>query len=206
MKIDALKFHKNNADVSAGGVEYKKLPLSEVARYNIKADTEMDDARFAEFLAESDKTAAKNYLFAMLSRGQKTEKEARIRLYQKGFRKESVASAIELAKQYKYICDGSFAESYVEQNRAGKGAYRIKSELKQKGVPDEVAEDATEGLAESEVSAARRIAARLAAGKDLGDQKNKEKIMRHLVMRGFSYETIKDALASLGADTSDFDI
>lgn len=206
MKIDALKFHKNNADVSADGVEYKKLPLSEVARYNIKADTEMADARFAEFLADSDKTAAKNYLFGMLSRGQKTEKEARIRLYQKGFRKESVVGAIELAKQYKYICDGSFAENYVEQNREGKGAYRIKSELKQKGVPDEIAEDATEGLAESEVSAAMGIAARLAAGKDMRDQKNKEKVMRQLAMRGFSYETIKDALASLGTDTSDFDI
>jgi len=204
MKIEGLKFHKNTADITVGGVVYEKLPLSEVVRYAISKDAEMEEEKFQEFLASCDRTAATDYLFAMLSRGAKTEKEARIRLYQKGYRPQSVNNALELAKQYGYISDRVFAESFVEINKLSKGNYRICAELRQKGVPGDVIEEATENVKEGEKSAAARVAEKLASGKDLSDQKVRERLYRQLAMRGFAYDSIKEAIASLGVQIADF--
>lgn len=205
MKIEEIKYHKSTADITAGGAVYEKLPLSEVVRYAVAKDTEMDDGRFEEFLASCDRTAAKDYLFAMVARGAKTEKEARIRLYQKGFRHESVTNALALAKQYGYISDSAYAETYVEINKASKGGYRIRSELKLKGVPDELIAEATAGIGEIEKESAARVAVRLSSGKDLSDKKTRERLFRQLASRGFSYDAVKEAIAALGADTADFE-
>ena len=205
MKIEAIKHHKNSADIKADGVEYKKLPLAEIVRFGMKAGAELDDAFFQEFLKACDKTAAKEYLLGLLSRGSKTEKEARNKLYQKGFRKESIKMAIEFAKQYKYIEDRQYANAYVQTNKQGKGTFRIKAELKQKGVSDEIIAEATEELQETEKESALAVGARYARGKDLNDRKVKEKLMRHLASRGFAYDVMREVLAKLGANTEDFE-
>jgi SOS response regulatory protein OraA/RecX len=205
MKIEEVRFHKNTADVTAGGVVYEKLPLSEVIYYAVDKDKEMEEEEFQQFLVSCDRTAAKDYLFAMLSRGAKTEMEARIRLCQKGYRYESITNALALAKQYGYISDSAFAETYVEINKASKGGYRIRSELKCRGVPDEIISQATAGIKETEKDSAARMAQKLAAGKDLADRKTKERLFRQLASRGFSYDAIKKAISELGADVADFE-
>ena len=204
MIIDDIRYRKNSADILAGGEEYKKLPLAEVVRFGIKKGAEIDERYFSEFLRECDRTAAKEYLFGLLARGPRTEQEARIKLYQKGFRKESVLNAIELAKQYKYISDEAFADFYIQTNKQAKGAYRIKAELKQKGVPAEIIEEAAEGIKETEKDAAAALLPNGSRKQRHLGQKNREKLIRHLASRGFSYDIIKQVLSDLGSDTEDF--
>lgn len=203
MKIESVKYYKNSATIVADGQEYPKLPLSEIIRFGIKQDTIIEDTYFKEFLTQCDRTAAKDYLFGLLSRGAKTEKEARIKLYQKGFRKDSVANALQLAKQYKYISDDIYADSFIQTNKHSKGAYRLKYELKQKGVPDDIIQEATLDIDEKE--AAHNVGAKLASGKDLTDTKVRERLIRQLASRGFSYDTIKTVLSTLGAATDELD-
>ena len=146
--------------VTADGEEYRGITADAVAECKIKCG-EIAEKDFDNFVAVNDYYRAKQYLFDMLARKPRTLKEAERKLREKKFMSESIRKSVALATEYGYISDERFAEDYVETGSRTKGAYRLKAELRKKGVSAEHIERALAELTkEDEDECALRLAAK----------------------------------------------
>jgi len=98
----------------------------------------------------------------------------------------------EELKLYNYVDDDKFASAWISSRRAVKPAskYRLKRELLQKRVPLEIIDQQLDQAGLDDIAAARDIISRRRAR-----YADERKLMAYLARQGFSYDTIKQALA-----------
>ncbi len=198
--IEEIKRNKKSYTIVVNGETLKNINIEVALSYAIK-EGEMENEKYREFLKENEKQNAKAYLYSMISRKSRTIKEARERLYQKGYHKEAVEYAINTVSSYGYLDDEAFAENFIENAIKNKGTFRIKRELKERGVSQDVLENAVKEIDHvEEEERALASAKKYLKGKSLEEEKTKEKLFRHLVSRGYSYEIIKRVMRMLNAE------
>ncbi len=200
IKIEELKRNKKSYTLTVNGEEVKNVNVEVALSYGIR-EGEMAEEKYRDFLKENARQNAKAYLYSMVSRKARTVKEARDKLYEKGYHKDAVEYAITTVSSYGYLNDEQYVESYIENALRSKGTFRVKRELKDKGIENHLIENATLEIdVETEESACVRVATKYLKGKSLEDEKTHERLFRHLVSRGYSYEIIKHALRSLSLE------
>lgn len=198
--IEEIKRGKKSYTLVVNGETIKNVNIDVALSYSLQ-EGEMDGERFKEFLKENDMQNAKAYLYSMIARKSRTVKEARDRLYEKGFHKDAVEYAINTVSSYGYLNDEEYAKNFVENSARTKGGYRLRRELQQKGIDEEDMIDALAELDENtEYESAKALAKKYLKGKNLKDEKVREKIFRYLVSRGYSYDTIKKVIRALGVE------
>lgn len=201
--IEEIKRNKKSYTLIVNGETLKGVNIEVALSYNVR-EGEMPDERFKEFLKENDRQNAKAYLYNMIARKARTQKEARSRLYEKGFHKDAVEYAISAVSAYGYLDDEEYAKAYIENAMRNKGGYRVKRELQLKGVSDEDAAEALFELdSETELESAKVLAVKYLKSKKVLDEKVKEKLFRFLVSRGYDYDTIKKAMKAVSAEIED---
>lgn len=128
----------------------------------------------------------------------RSEKELRQRLENKKFNTQIIERTISFLKDKRFINDGEFAKAWV-QSRIKKplGIRRLKAELIIKGIDkviiDKRINEIKNNYLEDEIVA--KIAKdRLDKLKGCDPQKAKKRVYAYLLRRGFSPETIIDAL------------
>lgn len=188
--IRNLKFGKAYATVESD-LSTEKVAIDTVLYFHLKKGLEVTEEKWEEILRYNNIVLAKNYAFETLSRGSKTEKELRIKLYQKKFPFYAVDKALATAKEYGYLSDEAFVRSYVSRHGDYRGKLRLKQELTQKGVDKAIAEEMLKDREEGELCFQR--AQVYMKGKEYMT-KTREKLMRHLLSRGFSYDDVKEAV------------
>ncbi|CAM4120296.1 recombination regulator RecX [Serratia silvae] len=103
-----------------------------------------------------------------------------------------IEQVISYCYQHNWLDDRRFANSFIaSRSRKGYGAQRIRSELMQKGVDKEIVQGA---LAECEINwceQAREIALRKFGDPLPVEWKEKAKVLRYLLYRGFFQEEIQ---------------
>lgn len=132
-------------------------------------------------------------LTEMLSRRDHAEGEVRDKLARYGFRPEEIESAIARASEMRFINDVRFAGYFIEERkRRGWGRRKIVRELVQRGVCLEELEGYPEAFFDDEddLDRARAILQR----KRIPDGRAFEKLVRHLMGKGFSYSTAATAV------------
>ncbi|MBU1868655.1 RecX family transcriptional regulator [Patescibacteria group bacterium] len=104
------------------------------------------------------------------------------------------------------INDTSFGQWWLEQRQTGrkpKGVWAIRSELKQKGVADDIIEK-TLGAEGNTTEVSLALAAlqhhRLLSRQDLDHRQYQAKAVRYLASRGFSFDTAKQAVDQLAKE------
>ncbi len=203
VEIKEIKRNKKSYTLVVGDETLKNVNADVVLSYSLQVG-EMDVDKFREFLKENDRQNAKGYLYNMIARKARTTKEARERLYEKGYRKDAVDYAIESVSAYGYLDDGEYAKNYVSNAVRSKGGYRLRRELQLKGVSDEsIAEALIEVDSDSEFISAVTLAEKYLKNKDATDVKVKEKLFRYLVSRGYGYDAVKKVMKHVGAEIGD---
>ncbi len=96
------------------------------------------------------KTKGYEYALNLLSRFPKTEKEIRIKMYQKGYDSETVSAILERLKNENYLNDALFAESYFNSEviRKGKPLFLIRQKLEMKGIDPKILDQLSYELAD----------------------------------------------------------
>jgi|AGTN01.1.fsa_nt_gi Uncharacterized protein conserved in bacteria len=199
MRISKISYIRRRYVIEADGKTYENLSALPPP---FKEGEDVLPSEFFKFIKESEGIAAKDYLFSLLARGNKTESRAREKLFGKGFFKDAVDKAVELAKKYGYISDEAYAENYIQAGAPTKGRYRLKRELKERGVPDELIEEKIKSSELDEGASCDAMAERYMRGKT-ADEKTKKRLFAHLVMRGFSYENIKRTVRRYGIEAEE---
>lgn len=131
-------------------------------------------------------------LTEMLSRRDHATQEARIKLAAYGFRPQEIDAAVARAQDMRFLNDARFASYFIEERkRRGWGRRRIEVELRRRGV------DVTElvGYPEAffddddDLERARQLLER----RSIPAGRARDKFVRHLMAKGFSYAVAAQA-------------
>jgi len=128
----------------------------------------------------------------------RTEKEAREKLRNKGIDEKTVEEAISWLKGEGLLNDAVFARQWVEGRKERYGRSRLYRELLRKGVEPEIAREAVADIPdEEEWERAIELGRRRLASMPQRDPHGREKIASFLLRRGFSWEIVERVLRFL---------
>ncbi len=144
---------------------------------------------------------AKTSAFRFLKIRQRSVGELREKLAAKGISKATVEQTVAFLLDKKFLDDRAFTKAWIRYRQARPyGAQRIRMELRQKGIHDEIIQEelgeAFGEYAEEDVvlELARRRAARYKA---LDPVKRKKRVFDFLARRGFGLDAINKAVRKL---------
>ncbi len=127
--------------------------------------------------------------FSLLARKSYFSKELRLKLLEKGYPLDQIQALFEELQSQGWLNDEELARRFVQRQRdKGYGARVITQKLKQKAGEIEVAD--LEATQEEVIDLIQKKYARF-----LPDQR--EKVIRSLLRRGFSYELINNSLKDI---------
>ena len=133
-----------------------------------------------------------------------SEKELRTRLREKGVSEADIETVTALCIDYGFVNDAEYAGMIARHYAAmGCGPGRVRQELRRRGVPESLWEDALSELPEGTETIDRLLAQRL-RGKDASDRKERDKAASFLYRKGYAWSDIRAALARYGADDDDY--
>ncbi len=174
------------------------LEAETIVKNKIKVGTNLSQNEFDEIRAESENLACKNMAISYVSKCLKSRWQVYDHLKQKGFLPKSINDALDLLENYGYINDKYYAEAFVKSKQNTKGIMYLKSALKQKGVKDSII---NEVLSEYQIDDEDVISlAQKYLKNKTQDEKTKQKLYRHLLSKGFTYEQVNKALSKLDID------
>ena len=144
---------------------------------------------------------AKDYAFLLFKFRPRSEKELCQRLKNKKFDDRTIRDTLAFLKDKAFLDDFSFARAWIESRlKKPFGLRRIRQELKLKGIDEEIISSriaaAKEGYSEEEI--VRKIAKeKFNKIRNLETDKAKRRIFSYLIRRGFSSDTVADAVRQL---------
>lgn len=132
----------------------------------------------------------------MFLKNTRTEAETIKYLKDNDYSESEIDEAIKYAKEVGYINDIDYINAYVSDHLLINkwGPQKIIFKLKEKGISDEAVNFA---LMDNEEIIKRNLYAQVekkAQGLNLEDFKTKQKVINHLVSRGYDYSSAKNAL------------
>ena len=156
-------------------------------------------------MTPEDKKSARQWALRALGRRMHTAYEVRAGLLKRDFTDDTVSSVVEELVRKGYINDIDFARTWVTSRSVHQlhGRLRLLRDLKQKGIPDEIAESVLREsfTDEDEViiaikAAEKKTRTMRASGRTTG-AKSRDALYRHLRSRGFTTSVISLAMAGI---------
>ena len=187
---------KERCNIYVDGRFYCGMKLETALRYRLKAGEHIELARLDEIQLENEKSQALDKAMTHLSHSMKTEKEVRDFLKKKGYVQAVSDYAVGKLKEYGFLDDGEYCRLYVLSAGKSKGPRLIAYELKKRGADEESILAALGEMTGTQEAAAAALA-KYMRGREC-TRENLSKAFRHLMAKGFDYDTAKDALAALG--------
>ncbi len=165
---------------------------------------EISEEKLAALKKEAGFRSAYEKAVSYLSRRQYGEKELYKKLKLK-FPEEASQRAVEKVKNYGYINDEEYADELVKYLYENKkfGIKRIKTELKLKGISEEIAENALKTLDNNPIE---RIIVMLRSKYEDGfnSEKEQRRFVNKLLRMGYSFGDIKSAFNECGIDFKNY--
>ena len=182
-------------------VFYCGLELETVMRHRLKIGDQIEPERLDEIQFDSERVRALDKALSFVTKSKKTQKQVKEHLYSKGYTEQTVESVIEKMKDYRFLDDGDYAETYARSYSKTKGKKLIEIELKKKGVSEEDMSEAIENIGDQTESAVS-IAEKYLKNK-IKDKQNMLKCYKYLLSKGFEYDVAKSAIERLGHNEDD---
>ena len=143
---------------------------------------------------------AKNIAFRLLKYRDRSEKEIVNRLKKKKVSREVIEKVIAELKSLSLLDDRKFAKSWIQERiRKGYGLLKIKVELKEKGIDQDLLKDLLQDINKDAwvLPQIRELAQKRIKKYNKIDLNVKRKILSYLVRRGFPYEKVIRVLKEL---------
>lgn len=132
----------------------------------------------------------------LVSRREYSRFEISQKLLQREYPAQLIEQAISYCCESDYINDARYCLSFVRIKASkGFGLTRIRMELKQKGIPNELVQQALEELELDWYQLALQCYQKKYASKASGDFKEQQKRQRYLYSRGFDGDQVRYAVA-----------
>lgn len=201
--IQKQKYNKSRVSIFIDGEFVCGLDEVACAAARIKIGDEITPQKLKSVVRDSELNSAFERAVGYLSLSPRSSGEIKKYLKDKGYDGEIITLALDKLLLYHYVDDYAYAKSYISSKSKKYGAFRIKAELRRKGVDSEI----IDGLLDE----ADPLGAYNTAKKYINSHRNtdKQKLKRFLSGRGFGWDEITSALAQLdeegGFDMTDDD-
>ncbi len=172
------------------------LDKKECVSNGLMTGSEVDENWLKEICDRKNYKLAVERSIFLLSKMAKTEWQIREYLKGKGFSHHIIDRLVADFLASRFLDDELYAKNYIIYKRNVSGIIKIKNELKAKGVKDEVVLRAIEKLKDEEDFSSSAVVDRLIAkymNNRKSDYKTKEKLIRHMLGKGFSYDEVKSS-------------
>ena len=193
---------KDRCSVYVDGRFYCGLKLETAVKHRLKVGDQIELSKLDEIQLENEKSQALDKAMTHLTHSMKTEKDIRDFLKKKGYVEAVADYAAEKLKEYGFLDDEEYCRQYAASAGKTKGPRLIAYELKRRGAREESIQAALSELS-GEAEAAAAALKKYMRGKEF-TKENLSKAYRHLMSRGFDYETAKEALSYLGEGDEEF--
>lgn len=187
-KIEIQKKNKQRVNLYLDNEFYCGLSLETIMKNHLKEGQSLSDDNVSYLINQTEKENALNKAIGYISKSQKTKKQVKDYLIKKGYDEELSFYVLEKLEEYHFVDDEQFAKNYIKYKNKSNGSKKIKMELKQKGVPEELVNITIEDYA-NDRDGIEQVARKYLKNKEL-DIKTKQKAYRHLLARGYNYEDI----------------
>ncbi len=192
-EISAQKNNKSRVNIYIDGEFAVALEAITALGAGLKVGSDADKKSLLRLQTESDGEAALKKATDYLSRRARTERELRDYLSGKGYSERVTDGVIGKLKNYGYVDDEGFVESYTETYSVTRGKQRIKRDLLRHGAQPELVEAAIGEIGD------QREAAERAAEKYLRTRPfDGRKLAAHLLGKGFEWDDVNHAVRLFG--------
>uniref|UniRef100_A0A7C4XF43 Regulatory protein RecX n=1 Tax=candidate division WOR-3 bacterium TaxID=2052148 RepID=A0A7C4XF43_UNCW3 len=197
MKISKIEVQKRNKKRSSIFVDGEfKFGLSNdiILKYDLKEGDEISESEINELLLAEEKERLKKRAFRFLRYRSRSVAEMRERLLRLGYEPEIVSDVIDELITEGTLNDRRFIQEFVSDytNLKPKGNYFIIRELKKKGIAEDEIKEALNSRDEQKI--VEDLLKTKMKDLDLKNPKERAKIIRRLLSRGFTPEVVYEVL------------
>jgi regulatory protein len=196
-KIEPQKKNPKRRSVFIDGKFAFGLDEEVVSKLRLEKGESLTQKRISEISSGKSENEAKEAALRFLSFRRRTQKEIKDKLRKKGFDDKVIRSTIEKLKSYDLVNDYEFATAWIKERLAYKprGKRLLRQELWKKGIQKDVIDRAIEELCQDESQSALEVLRKAERRyRNLEPKVARRRMMGLLTRRGFSYETVKEAL------------
>lgn len=201
-RITAISSQRRNPDrysIFIEGEFVLGIDKKTVEDMDLRVGKLVDEKDLKKITSQEELNKAQAYALMLLGYRERSLREIKIRMRQKGYEEKLVEKVVKYLKDRNLINDKRFTQLWAESRiKKGYGSWRIQSELEQKGVnreiADEILKDLYSGIDEVQVAL------------DLVEKKRwvskepprlTERVSNLLRRRGFSFEVISDVVEKI---------
>ena len=203
--ITALQFQKRNRDRVNVYVNGRfAFGLAAIVATQLKVGQTLSDDDIARLGGRDEVERAYERALNFLSYRPRSESEVRRNLRKKGLEEETIEAAVGRLLRAGLLDDAEFARYWVENRRQfnPRGGRALRHELRQRGVPEAIIDEAVADLDEED--AARTVAQSASHRYEhLPPRDYRRRMGAYLARRGFSYAEIKPLIDELLAARSE---
>ena len=204
--ITRQKRNKTRVSIYIDGEFVTGLDEMTLLSNRVKTGDEIEPDELEKLLFESEANSAFERAVGYISNAPRAKREIERYLRDKGYESDVIADVMRRLEDYGYINDYAYAQSYIKSKSKKYGSFRIISELKRKGISDDIIGELLDDD-ESDAETEGAIASALKYIKSHGNA-DVRKLKRFLAGRGFSWDSINsatDRLEKEGAFDADDD-
>ncbi|MEX2600961.1 MAG: regulatory protein RecX [Balneolaceae bacterium] len=171
--------------------------------FNLERGVSITDQLFREIASVEQKTSIREYLLRLLGRRDHSRQELYLKALRKGHPPSMIEEVLKHLESKRYINDTLFAEKYAVDKATlmNWGPNKIRAELKKKGIPDSISDQAlkraVEDLQQEKICVDLALKRKDHFLREQDDRKRRQKIIAYLQRRGLGYDTIRQALPEI---------
>lgn len=174
---------------------------SVLVKFALTKGMTLEDWSISDMVYEDEIEKAFNRALHYLGFRMRSEHEVKQKLLESGYGEAVVLEAIVKLRRLGFLNDENFSKALFETQKktSGQGPRAIRQKLEQKGIGKELQEQILNNYsADEQVEVARRMAEKEARKNRTESPGQKERrIQNALLRKGYSYEIIKEAMASI---------
>ncbi|MGL6173227.1 MAG: RecX family transcriptional regulator [Cellulosilyticaceae bacterium] len=202
--IQEQKKDTNRVSVFIDGEFKFGMFKSAVKRYGIHIGMRLSEDDYRKLLEAIELDKAKYRALDYISYQNRSEKEIRSKLRTLEYSELIIEQVIQFLKKYSYINDEDFAKKFTEYNLnyKRKSMKRIQYELYQKGISGVELEELVPNKEQLEYENIEYLLKKYKYNKEM-DRKEKEKLIRRILSKGFSYSIVKECMYKIDESFDD---
>ena len=197
MRIEEIKRSerkKGRILVKLDSGDLLRVTEEELLRFGLRAGMELDEEQIGALQSAAKTSSTKAVAANMIGSRALSKQELQRRLVRKGSDEADARAAADWLEDIGAVDDAAYAAAIVrDYGRRGYGPARVREELRHRGVPRELWDEALEEMPESSDILDALI--RKKCRGDLSDPKEIKRVSDGLLRRGFSWGEVKAALS-----------
>ena len=192
-KLEVQKNDKNRVNLYVDDEFYSGIPAELVYLEHLKTGLEIDEKDLKKIIFENEKSKAMSRVTKYIGSSLKTQKQIRDYLRKKEYSDDTIEFVMSKLAEYNYIDDKKYAQAYVLTYGKKYGKLKLISQLKIKGVSEEIIECVLE---DNKVDSIESVASKYLKNKVMSYEVS-QKLFRFLYSRGYEFDEINSYINKL---------